>query len=206
MDAREPAHDAVYFLPGAAIGNSASPRARFFFNMSLTFRYYPLRNRSKEMTQDQTREARRALGRQAREKCSRLVHADWDPKLRKSSPINILNASEKGRVSSLLPEKHKRMMASPFSYYRGAAPVMAADLSLLPKSGLLTQICGDAHVYNLGSFTALDGHIIFDINDFDETIPGPWEWDVKRMSASLVLVGRESGARDSACKEAVLDF
>lgn len=156
--------------------------------------------------QQHTREARRALGRKAREKCSRMAQAYWDPKLRKSNPIDILNASEKGRVESLLPEKHKRMMVSPFSYYRGAAPVMAADLSLLPHTGIPTQICGDAHVYNLGSFTALDGHIIFDINDFDETIPGPWEWDVERMSTSLVLVGRESGARDSACKEAVLDF
>jgi len=156
--------------------------------------------------QDHTREARRALGRKAREACSRMAQAQWDPKLRQSNPIEILNASEEERLADLLPEKHKRMMASPFSYYRGAAPVMAADLSRLPHTGLLTQICGDAHVYNLGSLTALDGHIIFDINDFDETIPGPWEWDVERMATSLVLVGRESGSRDVACQEAVLHF
>lgn len=153
-----------------------------------------------------SREAREALGRKARERYSRLAHAQWDSKLRKSSPVDILKLSERGRLPELLPEKHKRMSASPFSYYRGAAPVMAADLSLLPNTGLISQLCGDAHVYNLGSLTGLDGHIIFDINDFDETIPGPWEWDVKRMVASLVLAGREAHNSDARCKEAVLGF
>jgi uncharacterized protein (DUF2252 family) len=156
--------------------------------------------------QEYTHEAREQSGRKARERCSRVAQADWNPKLRKSKPIDILNHSEKGRVPSLLPEKHKRMLVSPFAYYRGSATVMAADLSLLPNTGLIAQLCGDAHAYNLGSFAGLDGHIIFDINDYDETIPGPWEWDVKRMAASLVLVGRESGASDDSCKVAVLSF
>ncbi len=156
--------------------------------------------------EEYTREARRQSGRKARERCSRVAQGNWDPKLRKADPLDILKQSEKGRIANLLPEKHKRMSASPFSYYRGSAPVMAADLSVLPNTGLTSQLCGDAHVYNLGSFTSLDGHVIFDINDFDETIPGPSEWDEKRMAASLVLVGRESGARDSDCKEAVLAF
>jgi len=158
------------------------------------------------LKQQPTREQRRELGRQARAHCSRIVQGEWNAAHRKADPIDILNESEKGRVADLLPEKHKRMLASPFAYYRGSAPVMAADLSSLANTGLTTQLCGDAHVYNLGSFTALDGHVIFDLNDFDETIPGPWEWDVKRMAASLVLVGRESGARDTGCKDAVLGF
>ncbi len=156
--------------------------------------------------QGYTRESRESLGRKARLRCSRISQADWNPAARTSNPIEILNQSEKGRVAKLLPEKHRRMLASPFAYYRGSAPVMAADLSLLPNTGLPAQLCGDAHVYNLGSFTGLDGHVIFDLNDFDETIPGPWEWDVKRMAASLVLAGRESGASDPACKDAVLSF
>ena len=156
--------------------------------------------------QEYTRESRESLGRKARLGCSRISQADWNPAARTFNPIDILHHSEKGRVAALLPEKHRRMLASPFAYYRGSAPVMAADLSLLPNTGLLAQLCGDAHVYNLGSFTGLDNHIIFDINDFDETIPGPWEWDVKRMAASLVLVGRESGGSDTNSKDAVLSF
>jgi len=156
--------------------------------------------------QTNTREARRALGRQARNTFGRIAQATWNPKLRKSSPVELLNQSERGRVANLLPEKHKRMSVSPFTYYRGAAPVMAEDLSLTPNTGLTAQLCGDAHVYNMGSFTAPDGRIVFDINDFDETIPGPWEWDVKRMATSIVLAGREAGASELRCKDAVLAF
>ena len=151
-----------------------------------------------------TREARRTLGRQARERLSRVAQADWNPKLRKSKPGDLLKESEQGRLARLLPEKHKRMAVSPFAYYRGAVAVMAADLALLPNTGLTAQLCGDAHVHNLGSFAAPDGHVVFDLNDFDETIPGPWEWDVKRMAASVVLVGREAGEGESQCKNAVL--
>ncbi|MGC2110853.1 MAG: DUF2252 family protein [Candidatus Korobacteraceae bacterium] len=106
-------------------------------------------------------------------------------------------ASERGRVENLPPIKHQRMSLSPFSFYRGAVPLMAADLSLLPSTGLIAQLCGDAHVHNLGSYTAPDGRIIFDLNDFDETIPGPFEWDVKRMATSLVLGGRRT--KRSSC-------
>lgn len=153
-----------------------------------------------------TREERRSLGREVRGRVPRVKQADWDAKLRKSDPLELLELSESGRVTKLLPEKHKRMCASPFAYYRGSAPVMAADLSLAPNTGLNVQLCGDAHVYNLGSFTAPDGRIVFDLNDFDETIPGPYEWDIKRMAASMVLVGREAGQRDVQCKNAVLTF
>jgi uncharacterized protein (DUF2252 family) len=98
------------------------------------------------------------------------------------------------------------MAASPFGFYRGAVPVMAADLSMLSSTGIYAQLCGDAHVHNLGAFEGQDGRLIFDINDFDETIRGPWEWDVKRMAASLVLAGRESNNSEKACKIAALAF
>ena len=98
------------------------------------------------------------------------------------------------------------MSVSPFSFYRGAVPLMAADLSTQPRTGLITQLCGDAHIHNLGSYAAPDGRIIFDLNDFDESIQGPFEWDVKRMAASLVLGGRTAGDSDSQCKNAVLEF
>lgn len=155
---------------------------------------------------ENTREARETLGREARMRCNRVAQATWNPAARTYNPLDILNHSEKGRVPALIPEKRRRMLVSPFAYYRGSAPVMAADLSLLPNTGLLAQLCGDAHVNNLGAFTGLDGHIIFDLNDFDETIPGPWEWDVKRMAASLILAGREAGDSDANCKDAVLSF
>ena len=108
-----------------------------------------------------------------------------------------------GRVPALLKLKYQLMAQSPFGYFRGAVPVMAADLSALPNTGIVTQICGDAHVRNVGAFAAPDGRLVFDINDFDETIRGPFEWDLKRMAASLVLAGRESGHKDAAAQAAV---
>ncbi len=102
----------------------------------------------------------------------------------------------RGRVPALLKLKHQLMAQSPFGYFRGAAPVMAADLAVLPNTGIVSQLCGDAHVRNLGAFAAPDGRLVFDINDFDETIRGPFEWDLKRMAASLVLAGREAGHKE----------
>ena len=108
--------------------------------------------------------------------------ADWKPRLRKQAPLKLLAASEKGRVRKLLTLKTQRMAASPFGFFRGAAPVMAYDLSLGARTGLCTQLCGDAHVENLGAYDTPDGRLVFDINDFDESSPGPFEWDVKRMA------------------------
>ena len=108
-----------------------------------------------------------------------------------------------GRVPSLVALKYQRMLASPFGYFRGAAPVMAADLALLPHSGIITQLCGDAHVSNLGSYLGPDGELVFDINDFDETIPGPFEWDLKRLATSIILAGPHSSPRNSANEDAV---
>jgi uncharacterized protein (DUF2252 family) len=109
-----------------------------------------------------------------------------------------------GRVPALVRLKYELMAQSPFGYFRGAVPVMAADLAVLPSTGILSQLCGDAHVRNLGAFAAPDGRLVFDINDFDETIRGPFEWDLKRMAASLVLAGRESGHKDSAAQQSAV--
>ncbi len=123
---------------------------------------------------------------------------------KRPSPNGIIARSMQGRLPSLVSLKYERMLASPFGYFRGAAPVMAADLAALPSTGIIAQICGDAHVRNLGCYAAPDGRLIFDINDFDETCAAPFEWDLKRMAASLVLAGRENGQKHSACKGAVL--
>src|SRR5271167_2298132 len=109
-----------------------------------------------------TREERRKVGRLERTKASRIGQAEWNPASRKHNLVELILASEQGRVENLLPIKHQRMSLSPFSFYRGAVPLMAADLSLMPCTGLIAQLCGDAHVHNLGSYTAPDGRIIFD--------------------------------------------
>jgi uncharacterized protein (DUF2252 family) len=111
-----------------------------------------------------------------------------------------------GRVPALVSIKYERMACSPFGFFRGAVPIMAADLALAPHTGIFAQLCGDAHVRNLGAFAALDGRLVFDINDFDETIPGSFEWDVKRMATSIVLAGREAGAKNSSCDTAARAF
>jgi uncharacterized protein (DUF2252 family) len=157
-------------------------------------------------TSRKTREERRQFGRSLRNQVARTSQCDWDPKQRKFDVISLVIDSNRPRLSHLLPIKYGRMAASPFGFFRGAVPVMAADLAAMPCTTLRTQICGDAHVQNLGAFEAPDGRLIFDINDFDETIVGPWEWDVKRMAASLVLAGREAGNSDKQCKLAVLAF
>ena len=157
-------------------------------------------------TEAMTREGRRQVGRLCRNKIKRVDQAKWDPKGRKFDVVDLLLASQKGRIPDLLPIKWAHMESSAFGFFRGAVPLMAADLALLPHTGLAAQLCGDAHVQNLGAFEAPDGRLIFDINDFDETIIGPWEWDVKRMSASLVLAGREAGNSEKQCTNAVLTF
>ncbi|MGB9147113.1 MAG: DUF2252 domain-containing protein, partial [Acidobacteriaceae bacterium] len=134
----------------------------------------------------------------------RQDHAHWDAKLRRHDPLRLIDESMRGRIPQLVTLKYERMLASPFGFFRGAVPAMAADLALLPHTGIVNQICGDAHVRNLGAFAAPDGRLLFDINDFDETIRGPFEWDLKRLATSLVLAGRETGARD--LREAVLRF
>ena len=149
-----------------------------------------------------TPQERTAFGHQQRKHMRRADHAGWTPKHRTESPLHLLQLSTRGRVPSLIDLKNQRMALSPFAYYRGAVPVMAYDLSLSPNSGITTQLCGDAHVRNLGAFEGLDNRLTFDINDFDETLPGPFEWDVKRMATSLILAGWDAGAKTAHCHEA----
>jgi uncharacterized protein (DUF2252 family) len=147
-------------------------------------------------------EERIAAGKSRREAVRRQAHANPHPKRRQFDPMAVLLESGADRVRQLLPIKYARMKESPFAFFRGAVSIMAADLAQLPASGIDVQLCGDAHVQNLGSFAAPDGKLVFDLNDFDETIRGSWEWDVKRMAASLVLAGGESGHDRAACRSA----
>jgi uncharacterized protein (DUF2252 family) len=149
---------------------------------------------------------RRAQGQARRKQMKRQDHGLWDPKQRRHEPLKLVEESMRGRVPALVPLKYERMLASPFGYFRGAVPVMAADLSLLPNTGIVNQICGDAHVSNLGAYAAPDGRLVFDINDFDETTRAPFEWDLKRLATSLVLAARQTGAKDGVAKDAVLVF
>jgi uncharacterized protein (DUF2252 family) len=158
------------------------------------------------MTTPLTCAERLALGQRQRKHMRRTGHAGWQPKLRTEDPLRLLADSMRGRVPDLIPIKYDRMACSPFGFFRGAVPVMAYDLSLSPNTGIFTQLCGDAHVRNLGAFAAPDGRLVFDLNDFDETIRGPFEWDVKRMATSLVLAGREAGAKNSLCRESSQAF
>lgn len=151
-----------------------------------------------------TPEERQDLGQARRKQVARAQNAEFSAKARLTPPLTLLQRSVKGRVPALVKIKYERMIASPFGYFRGAVPVMAADLAALPNTGLTVQLCGDAHVRNLGAFAAEDGRLIFDINDFDETFRGPFEWDLKRMAASLVVAGRESGNKESVCERAVV--
>jgi uncharacterized protein (DUF2252 family) len=146
---------------------------------------------------------RYALGQARRKQLRRQDHAHWRSPASRPSPVDTIARSMRGRIPSLVTLKYERMLASPFGFFRGAVPVMAADLAALPNTGILSQICGDAHVRNLGAYAAPDGRLIFDINDFDETCTAPFEWDVKRLATSIVLAGRENNQKASACGEAV---
>src|SRR5262249_48073422 len=145
----------------------------------------------------------RNLGQARRKQLGRQQNDQLNIKARQASPVALLDRIERGRVPALLKLKHQLMAQSPFVFFRGAAPVMAADLAVIPNTGIESQLCGDAHVRNLGAFAAPDGRLVFDINDFDETIRGPFEWDLKRMAASLVLAGRESRHKESSARDAV---
>ena len=144
------------------------------------------------------------MGQARRKQAGRQQHDELRPKARTSTALELLGRSMHGRVPALIDLKYELMAQSPFGYFRGAAPVMAADLSVLPTPGIEAQLCGDAHVRNLGAYAAPDGRLVFDINDFDETIRGPFEWDLKRMAASLTLAGRGSSHKDSSARKAVV--
>jgi hypothetical protein len=140
-----------------------------------------------------TVDERQARGLAARKQAPRSSHGRWEPAPDRPDPVALLEAQAVTRVPELVPVRYGRMLASPFTFYRGAAAIMAADLAGSPVSGVTVQLCGDAHLSNFGVFGTPERQLIFDINDFDETLPGPWEWDVKRMAASFEIMGRFRG-------------
>ncbi|KUO18790.1 DUF2252 domain-containing protein [Streptomyces dysideae] len=144
-----------------------------------------------------TPQERTALGKAARRRTPRSGHAVYRPSPDRPDPVAILEAQSAARVPELVPIRYGRMMESPFRFYRGAAAIMASDLADSPRSGLTAQLCGDAHLLNFRLLASPERQLVFDINDFDETLPGPWEWDVKRLSASLVIAGRANGFDDA---------
>jgi uncharacterized protein (DUF2252 family) len=146
---------------------------------------------------------RMEFGQLQRRKLKRSEQARWDEKHRTHDPIAIILATNRERIQELVPIKMARMAISPFVFFRGDVAVIAADLAVTPSTGIAVQICGDAHVRNLGAYAAPDGRLVFDTNDFDETIRAPWEWDLKRLATSLVLAGREANNSDRNCAQAV---
>ncbi|MFJ6851063.1 DUF2252 domain-containing protein [Streptomyces sp. NPDC091271] len=150
-----------------------------------------------------TPEERAALGKAARGRAPRSSHGVFDPPPDRPDPLTVLEAQSAARVPELVPIRYGRMTESPFRFYRGAAAVMASDLAGTPDSGLRAQLCGDAHLLNFRLLASPERHLLFDINDFDETLPGPWEWDVKRLAASFVIAGRANGFTDRERKRIV---
>ena len=145
----------------------------------------------------------RDFGRSLREVAPRRSHGEWEDEASRPDPLEILRRQERGRVEELIPVRYGRMLVSPFTYYRGSAAVMASDLSRTPTTGVYVQACGDAHIHNFGGYASPERHLVYDINDFDETLPGPWEYDVKRLAASILLDARDHEYDDITGLESV---
>jgi uncharacterized protein (DUF2252 family) len=141
-------------------------------------------------------------GKAMRERVPRASHAQWKQDRSRADPIKILQAGDAGRLEQLVPIRYGRMLQSPFAFFRGSAAVMAADLAKTPVTGIRVQVCGDCHLMNIGGFATPERNVIFDINDFDETLPAPWEWDVKRLVTSFVLAARSIGLKDEQGRDA----
>jgi Uncharacterized protein conserved in bacteria (DUF2252) len=147
---------------------------------------------------------RMAAGKARRDAVARTDHRLWKRPANRGDTVAMLRAGDAGRVPELIPIRYGRMLASPFAFYRGTAGIMAADLATTPATGLRVQACGDCHLMNFGGFATPERNIIFDINDFDETLPAPWEWDIKRLATSFVLAGRSIGLSDDAARDAAV--
>ena len=138
-------------------------------------------------------EERREFGKSLRTQTPRSSHAQWTASGTRPDPVALIEQQNEDRLAWLVPVRRARMMASPFAFYRGAARIMAVHLSTTPITGLMVQSCGDAHLANFGFFASPERKLVFDLNDFDETLPGPWEWDIKRLAASFMIAARHNG-------------
>jgi uncharacterized protein (DUF2252 family) len=155
-------------------------------------------------THTQRMEDRIAAGKALRERATRKSHAEWNPPENRPDPVDLLIENSQGRMENLIPIRYGRMAANPFAFYRGAAAIMASDLSYTPSTGLNIVICGDCHLLNFGGYATTERRLIFDLNDFDETSIAPWEWDVKRLAASFVIAGRANGLKGADSREAAM--
>lgn len=161
-------------------------------------------NSSNSYSARPSRDERRALGKSLRDQCPRSSHSNWNPSADRPDPIALIEDSNQGRMQQLVPLRHGRMLQSPFAFFRGAALNMAADLAGTPATGIHVQACGDCHLMNFGAFATPERRIIFDINDLDETLPAPWEWDLKRLATSFVLACRDNGLSEEDGRDAAL--
>ncbi len=149
------------------------------------------------------RDDRRVRGKIMREAVPYKVHGEWKPSKLRPDPLALLKVSDEGRIPELIPIRYGRMLKSPFTFFRGAAAIMSSDLSTTPDIKVRVQACGDCHALNFGAFATPERNVVFDINDFDETLPAPWEWDLKRLTTSLMLIGRDNGLKDKVTIAAV---
>ena len=147
---------------------------------------------------------RQAAGREARKAAPRAAHGSWSPAADRPDPLALLRAEDDGRMADLVPIRWGRMSSSPFAFYRGSAALMASDLAPLPRTGLTVQLCGDAHLSNFGLYGSPERELLFDVNDFDETLPGPFEWDLKRLATSFVLASRHNGLGEGVARKTAL--
>src|SRR5271157_6019852 len=174
--------------------------------MSATARTAPLkaRDRTPVVNAQHSLNDLYAAGKALRDKCPRSAHAGWEAPHARRDPVELVLEAEKGRMPELLPLRHGRMVRSAFTFYRGSALTMASDLAATPSTGVRVQCCGDAHLCNFGGFATPERKVIFSINDLDETLPAPWEWDVKRLAASFVVACRDNGLSDAVVSDVVM--
>jgi uncharacterized protein (DUF2252 family) len=159
---------------------------------------------NRPFTHRHSRVERRAMGRSLRDVCPREAHAVWKAPASRPDPVSLVLEADKGRMPELLPLRHGRMALSPFTFYRGSALNMAVDLGTTPATGVWVQCCGDAHLGNFRGLGTPERRIIFAINDLDETLPAPWEWDLKRLAASFVVACRNNSLSESIARDTVL--
>ena len=149
----------------------------------------------------QTTEERFRYGKSLRQQTPRVSHGDWSPSRNRPNPVALLEDQNEDRLEWLIPVRRARMSASPFAFFRGSARIMATDLANSPVTSLSVQACGDAHLANFGLFATPERQLVFDLNDFDETLAGPWEWDIKRLAASFTIAARHNGIDKGDCRK-----